>query len=160
MNRDRSASESTLTDARRRAFTRSALWLGFGGWGLIPIASADTSPPAEPIAAALATLAQMSGNRPTASSRVRLTLPRLIENGAVVPVSVTAELPDVREIYVLADMNPAPIAAQFRIGPGVAPRISVRIKLADSGRVYGAVRTQNGLYWTSDVANVTVGGCS
>jgi len=77
-----------------------------------------------------------------------------------VPVSVSAELPDAREIYILTDMNPSPIAAQFRVGPGVAPRILVRIKLADSGRVYGAVRTADGLYWTTKVAAVTVGGCS
>lgn len=76
------------------------------------------------------------------------------------PVSISAELPDVREIYILADMNPAPIAAQFRVGPGVAPRISVRIKLADSGHVYGAVRTGDRLYWTTKAAEVTVGGCS
>jgi sulfur-oxidizing protein SoxY len=95
-----------------------------------------------------------------APERVRLTLPKRIEDGAMVPVSVRSTMSGVRDVLVLADMNPAPIAAQFRIGPGLAARISVRIKLAGSGRVYAAVRTADGLYWTAADAEVTVGGCS
>jgi predicted secreted protein len=60
----------------------------------------------------------------------------------------------------MADVNPLPIAARFRLGEGVAPRISARIKLAGSGRVYGAVRTPTGLLWTSARAEVAVGGCN
>lgn len=160
MTRSHSTAESTQPNRQRRAFSQSMLGLALGGWGLVRPAVAGSPPPVDHIAAALRALGSKAGARPEASPLVHLTLPRLIEDGAVVPVSVSAELPDAREIYILTDMNPSPIAAQFRVGPGVAPRILVRIKLADSGRVYGAVRTADGLYWTTKVAAVTVGGCS
>ncbi len=142
---------------------RSATCLALSGCGLQQAAAADAlmPPPPGTVDAALAALAAgtVSGSRRT-PDQIRLTLPGLIEDGASVPVSVATTLTDVQEIYVLADMNPMPIAAQFRLGPGVAGQMSVRVKLAGSGRVYGAVRTPEGLYWTTAKADVIVGGCS
>jgi sulfur-oxidizing protein SoxY len=117
-----------------------------------------------PPGAAEAALAALGAATPAgateAPDRVRLTLPDFIEDGASVPVTVTSTLPGVEEIYLLADMNPMPIAAQFRMGAGTAARLSVRVKLAGSGRVYGAVRTADGLHWTAADAKVSTGGCS
>jgi sulfur-oxidizing protein SoxY len=128
--------------------------------GVPCLAKSDLLPPAGAVDAALAALGAETENGPVeAPERVKLTLPRLIENGAVVPVTVEADIPDLHGIYVLADMNPTPIAAQFRLRAGMAPQISVRIKLAGSGRVYGAVQAADGLYWTAADAAVTVGGC-
>lgn len=154
------ASARSHPDPVRRAFSQTALWLALAGGGPLPTVADQRTTPADRVGAALDALGNKAGGSPQASPRVRLTLPNLIEDGAVVPISVSADLPDVREIFILADMNPTPIAAQFRIGPGMAPRISVRVKLAGSGRVYGAVRTGGGLYWTATAADVTVGGCS
>jgi sulfur-oxidizing protein SoxY len=139
----------------RRGFIAGGIWLALVGCGLISRAQASLAPPVDSVGAALKAIA----GRAEASERVQLRLPRLIEDGAVVPVTVSTELTGVRELYVLADMNPMPIAAQFRLGAGVAPRMALRVKLADSGRVYGAVRTDDGLFWTAADAVVAVGGC-
>jgi len=148
-------------DPGRRDFARSALCLTLSSMVLARASRADILPPSGGVDAALAALAaDTEEGVATASERVQLTLPKLIEDGAVVPVTVQTTLADVRDIYVLADMNPAPIAAEFRMGPGMAPRISVRIKLAGSGRVFGVVRTVDRLHWTLAAAEVTVGGCS
>lgn len=147
-------------DHARRLFGRRAAGLALMACGVQRLANADLLPPAGAVDAALAALgAETKGGAVEAPERVQLTLPRLIENGAVVPVTVATSIPDVRAIYVLADMNPTPIAALFRLGAGMAPQMSVRIKLAGSGRVYGAVQAADGLYWTAADAAVTVGGC-
>lgn len=138
----------------------TAAWLAFAGTGMHAVAAEILPPPRAVDAALLALGAHTKLGAVEAPEQVRLTLPKLIEDGAMVPVTVQSTLSGVRDVLVLADMNPAPIAAQFRIGPGVAARISVRIKLARSGRVFAAVRTADGLYWTAADAEVTVGGCS
>jgi sulfur-oxidizing protein SoxY len=148
-------------DPGRRAFARSAVCLTLASMVLARTPRAEISPPQGGVDAALAALAaDTEEGVATASDKVQLTLPKRIEDGAVVPVTVQTTLAHVRDIYVLADMNPAPIAAEFLFGPGMAPRISVRIKLAGSGRVFGVVRTAERLHWTGAAAEVTVGGCS
>jgi sulfur-oxidizing protein SoxY len=148
-------------DLVRRAFAGSAAWLTLAGLGLAPAPHAAVLPPPGAVDATLAALAADTvAGVSTESEKVQVTLPKLIEDGAVVPVTVRTTLADVRDIYVLADMNPAPIAAEFRLGPGMAPRMSVRIKLAGSGRVYGVVRTADRLHWAAVPADVTLGGCS
>ncbi len=140
----------------RRLFMQSAAWLALAGCGLEGPAVAETLSQTFSIDDALAAIARPARE----SERVKLRLPERIEDGAMVPVTVTTDLTDVVALYVLADMNPMPIAAQFRLGPGLAPRISVRIKLAGSGRVYGAAQRSDGLHWTTAAAEVVVGGCS
>lgn len=147
-------------DQDRRLFVQCAAGLVVMASAMPRLANADLRPPAGTVDAALAALAaETKDGAVEAPDRVELILPQRIENGAVVPVTVEARIPDVRGIYVLADMNPAPIAAQFLLGAGVAPHMSVRIKLAGSGRVYGAVQAPDGLYWTAADTVVTVGGC-
>jgi sulfur-oxidizing protein SoxY len=141
---------------RRRFLKRSAVWLSLVSCGMVERAAAVMQPPAADVGAALSAL----GAQAAQQGVINLTLPQMIEDGSNVPVTVSTDLSDVTEIYVLADMNPLPIAARFRLGEGVAPRISARIKLARSGRVYGAVRTAEGLLWTAADAKVAVGGCN
>jgi sulfur-oxidizing protein SoxY len=146
----------------RRGFIACGIWLALVGCGLISRAEASLAPPVDSVGAALAAIAgnAAASDNAVASNQVQIKLPQLIEDGAVVPVTVSTQLTGVRELYVLADMNPMPIAAQFRLGAGVAPRMALRVKLAGSGRVYAAVRTDAGLFWTAADAVVSVGGCS
>jgi predicted secreted protein len=152
--------DSEVIDPGRRAFVRAFPVLAIAGCGFSGRLLADeiALPTVTPdgVTSALTAI----DARARRSDRVRLTLPDRIEDGSSVPVTVTAELDDVTEIYILADMNPMPIAAQFRLGAGIAPRISVRIRLAASGQVYGAVHGRDGLHWTARSAEVIAGGCT
>jgi sulfur-oxidizing protein SoxY len=105
-------------------------------------------------------LLERLGGVPTESEDIVLNVPDLAENGENVPVSVVASLSNVQAIYVLADTNPFPLAAAFSIPDGTDARISVRLKLAQTGKVIGVVRAANKLYWASKSVRVTVGGCS
>ncbi len=91
--------------------------------------------------------------------RLTLTLPDVVDNGAVVPVSVEWRLPRVTEIYVVVDGNPNPVAVQFVVGPGMDPFLSLRLKMAASGTVFAVARAGHRAFATSRSAQVAVGGC-
>jgi sulfur-oxidizing protein SoxY len=94
-----------------------------------------------------------------ASAAIALEMPSVAENGALVPVSVTSPLPGTREIVILVDVNPQPVAARFVIPEGTEAFAATRIRMARSGTVIAAVRTEAGVFFASRTAQVTVGGC-
>ena len=93
------------------------------------------------------------------TSDIRLKVPDIAENGAVVPVSVSTALPGVVGIYVIIDKNPNPLSAAFEIGPTTLADISVRVKMGKSSRVQALVKTRDKVYMTSKEVKVTIGGC-
>lgn len=99
------------------------------------------------------------GGIPVPSALITLDAPALADNGAVVPITVTSALPGTREILLLVDGNPQPVAARFTIPAGTEAFVATRIRMAGNGTVYAAVRTQDGLYAAARAIEVTVGGC-
>lgn len=99
------------------------------------------------------------GGVPQPSAQITLDVPSLAENGAVVPLVVSSALPGTREILIVVDGNPQPVAARFAIPEGTEPFVATRIKLAATGTVYAAVRTDAGLFAAARAVEVTVGGC-
>lgn len=99
------------------------------------------------------------GGMPQASTQIALDVPSLAENGAIVPVVVSSSLPGAREILILVDGNPQPVAARFAIPEGTEPFVATRIRMAAHGTVYAAVRTDRGLFAVARAVEVTVGGC-
>ena len=94
------------------------------------------------------------------SDRIAIELPGLAENGAVVPLTVTADFPAVESISVVSDKNPVPLIARFDFGPdATGGYIATRIKLAESGNVTVVVRADGKLYSAQKFIEVTVGGC-
>jgi sulfur-oxidizing protein SoxY len=99
------------------------------------------------------------GGVPVSSTQIVLEAPELADNGAVVPITVTSRLPGTREMIILVDGNPQPVAARFTIPEGTQAFVAARIRMAQSGTIYAAVRTDDGLYMTARATQVTVGGC-
>lgn len=99
------------------------------------------------------------GAKPVSSDQVNLKIPDIAENGAVVPVTVSTDLPDVESISVLVASNPNPLAASFELGPGVDADVSTRIKMGQSSDVIGVVKTSGGTFMTRKEVKVTIGGC-
>ena len=100
------------------------------------------------------------GSTPIDDASVELILPGVVEDGAVVPVTVSSTLEDVEEIYVLVASNPYPVAVRFEIPDGTEPFVSIRLKLAQTGAVYAVVRANGRLYSRVAETRVTVGGCA
>jgi sulfur-oxidizing protein SoxY len=100
------------------------------------------------------------GGMPQLSTQISLELPQLAENGALVPITVSSQLRDTRDILILVDVNPQPVAACFSFPDGTQAYAATRIRMAHSGTVYVAVRTEEGLFATSRAIEVSVSGCS
>jgi len=95
----------------------------------------------------------------TESDQVTLKIPDIAENGAVVPVSVSTDLPGVESISVIVDNNPTPLAAMFELTPDSVADISVRIKMGESSVVRTVVKADGKFYSASKEVKVTIGGC-
>ena len=99
------------------------------------------------------------GGMPPVSAQISLELPQVAENGALVPITVSSQLGDTRDILILVDGNPQPVAACFSIPNGTEAYAATRIRLAQSATVYVVVHTDQGLFSVARAIQVTVGGC-
>lgn len=93
------------------------------------------------------------------SGKITLTVPEIAENGAVVPVGITVDLPDVRSIAVLIPQNPFSLIALYQIPLGTAASVSCRVKMAQTSQVIALVGAGGGFYTASREVKVTAGGC-
>ena len=110
--------------------------------------------------AAQAAMTELLGTDQTApTDQIRLKVPEIAENGAVVPVTISTALENVESISIVVENNPRPLAATFEILPGTLPDISSRIKMGETSDVIAVVKTDTGLYSTSKEVKVTIGGC-
>jgi sulfur-oxidizing protein SoxY len=100
------------------------------------------------------------GGMPKVSARIALELPQVAENGAFVPITVNSGLPGTSEILIVVDGNPQPLAVRFTIPAGTEPFVATRIRMAQSGTVYVAVRSDEGLCITARAVQVIAGGCA
>ena len=93
------------------------------------------------------------------SSAVSLTAPDIAENGAVVPVTVSTDLPNVESINIFVEHNPSPLIASFELTPEAVPEVSTRMKMAGTSDVIAVVKSEGKLYATRKEVKVTIGGC-
>jgi sulfur-oxidizing protein SoxY len=85
--------------------------------------------------------------------------PDIAENGAVVPIGVTSNVPKTDAIAILVEKNPNMLAAMFELPPGTEGSISTRVKMGQSSNVYALVRADGKYYVASKEIKVTLGGC-
>jgi sulfur-oxidizing protein SoxY len=120
---------------------------------------------ATPESLALA-LRETFGDRPITPGRVKLELPRLAENGNVVPVTVSVDSPMTEQdycerIYIFSELNPLPRVLEVQLGPhNGRARISSRIRVGTSQKMSAVAVMNDGSIWsaTADI-EVTVSGC-
>lgn len=86
-------------------------------------------------------------------------LPRVAENGAVVPITISSELEKVAKISLLVKNNPHPLIAEFYLSPAIEPLVSARFKMAKTSDVVVIVEADGKLYRKSQKVKITVGGC-
>jgi sulfur-oxidizing protein SoxY len=128
-------------------------------------ASAQALGQNEPIEAALK---RVFGGRAMkdGSSLVKLDVPLIAENGAVVPVAVEVNAPMtpqsyVKHIYVIADKNRIPIVTRVALTPESGQAyMGANIRLGETGDVRAVVEQSDGtLLQIKREVKVTVGGC-
>ena len=95
----------------------------------------------------------------TPSADIKIKAPDIAENGAVVPITVTTSLPNLETIAIIAEKNPAPLAASFDLGGASEGYVSTRIKMGKTSNVVAVVKSGGKLYSASKEVKVTIGGC-
>jgi sulfur-oxidizing protein SoxY len=93
------------------------------------------------------------------SSSIELTVPEIADDGAFVPVSVSSGMPGITSISIFSETNFSPLVASFDILPRMRPNLSLRIRMAETGKVVVIAKAGDRLYRTSKLVVVSVGGC-
>lgn len=93
------------------------------------------------------------------SSDIVIKAPDIAENGAVVPVSATSNIPGTTSMAIFVEKNPSPMIASFEFSNGAESYISTRLKMAKTSIVRVAVKAGGKNYTSSREVKVTIGGC-
>ena len=93
------------------------------------------------------------------SAAVKLKAPAITENGAVVPISVKTDLPDVKSISIFVEKNPSPLAATFHLTPVNVAEVSIRIRMGGTSNLIAVVESGGKLHRIRQEIKVTIGGC-
>lgn len=140
---------------------RRRLILGGAGLWMLAVRPASATP--ETMADAIRVV---SGGRAVVEGGVTLELPRIADNGNVVPLTVkvaSAQTPDdhVRAIHIFSEQNPVPTVLQMFLGPHYPKaEVSTRIRLAKTQRVMAVAEMQDGSFRAGAVqVEVTISAC-
>lgn len=93
------------------------------------------------------------------SSQITVKAPDIAENGAVVPVEITSNIPDTEGIEIIGEKNGFPMIADFGLMNGAMGYVSIRIKMAETSKVLAVVRAGGKTYKAAKEVKVTIGGC-
>lgn len=154
----RAMSASVTFTARRHALRLAGLLLATGA--LPGVARAWNAKAAFEARNLADVVRAAGGGLPQESKDVVLTAPELYENGASVPLALSTTLPGVRQMLLVVDKNPSPLAARFEVSEAVAADFAVRVKMSESANVYAvAVMADGKAMFARREVRVTLGGC-
>jgi len=93
------------------------------------------------------------------SGQILIEAPQIAENGAVVPIEVTSNIPGTTSLAVLVEKNPYPLVAKFDFKEGALPFVKINAKMGETSDVR-VVATAGGKHYTATKEiKVTIGGC-
>jgi sulfur-oxidizing protein SoxY len=117
-------------------------------------------------AGVVAEIKKLYGDKKFDSSKIKLDVPEIAENGLVVPVNVEIESPmtdadHVKTVHVFADGNPQPGVVSYRFTPACGKAAaSTRMRLAQTQNIVCIAEMSDGkLYMAKSNVKVTIGGC-
>jgi sulfur-oxidizing protein SoxY len=167
--------------AEELAITRRRALAALGALGMAATSGSLGAAPAPPAVAQPAAppplwaqesvgdaLKRLFGSRPLKDGAgvVKLDVPLIAENGAVVPVAVEVNSAmtaanHVRHIYVVADKNRIPVIVRAALAPEAGQAfIGANVRLGETGDVRAIVEQSDGtLLQVAREVKVTVGGC-
>ena len=158
----------------RQGVTRRAVLEALSAVGVMTLAGVALTAPAADAQAlgqnesVEAALKRVFGGRAIkdGAATIKLDVPLIAENGAVVPVAVEVTAPMtpqsyVKHIYVVADRNRIPIVTRVALTPESGQAyMGANIRLGETGDVRAIVEQNDGtLLQVKREVKVTVGGC-
>jgi sulfur-oxidizing protein SoxY len=95
-------------------------------------------------------------------SIVSLDVPQRAEDAALVPITITLKgKENIKELYLVIDDNPSPVAAHYIFGPAADPRvIKMRVRVNSYTNVHAVAKLQDGTLFETAKFVKAAGGCS
>jgi sulfur-oxidizing protein SoxY len=93
------------------------------------------------------------------SKAIHIRAPEIAENGAVVPIDITSDIPGTTSISVFIEKNPFPYTGTFDVSQGAVPYVHLRVKIGESSPVRVVVAAGGKHYTSAKEVKVTIGGC-
>jgi sulfur-oxidizing protein SoxY len=93
------------------------------------------------------------------SKDIVIRAPDIAENGAVVPIDVTSNIPGTTSISVFIEKNPFPYTGTFDFAAGSVPFVHLRAKMGETSPVRVVAAAGGRYYTTAKEVKVTIGGC-
>lgn len=93
------------------------------------------------------------------SKGIEIRAPDIAENGAVVPIDITSNIPGTTAIAVFIEKNPFPYTGSFDVSQGAVPYVHLRVKIGESSPVRVVVTAGGKHYTSAKEVKVTIGGC-
>ena len=94
-----------------------------------------------------------------ASKDLVIEAPQIAENGAVVPIEITSNIPGTTSIALVIDKNPFPLAGKFDFMEGALPFVKVNVKMNETSEVRAVAVAGGRNYVATKEIKVTIGGC-
>lgn len=93
------------------------------------------------------------------TNKIHLKLPRIAENGSVVPITITSSIKNAEAVYIFSEKNPVPFIAKFSLDPDLETFIGARFKMQETCDVIVIIKAEDQYYQTRKKVKVTLGGC-
>jgi sulfur-oxidizing protein SoxY len=143
--------------------TRRTIVLGLAAFGaalLAPVrALAARNQGAFQAKSALDGMRALGITNPQDSSAIVIRAPDIAENGAVVPIDITSNIPGTTSISVFIEKNPFPYTGTFDFAAEAVPFVHLRAKIGESTPVRVVVAAGGKFYTAAKEVKVTIGGC-
>ncbi len=104
-------------------------------------------------------LAGLGVNRLNASSLITVVAPDKAENGAVVQIEITSNIPNTESISILVDKNPTSLIAHYKFSQGAVLFVVTRIKMAETSDVQAVIKAGNQYFVGKKRVEVLENGC-
>jgi sulfur-oxidizing protein SoxY len=105
------------------------------------------------------TIKDIGATNAVESKDIAIKAPEIAENGAVVPIEITSNIPGTESIAIVTENNPFPLTAIFGVANGAEGYASTRIKMGKTSLVKAYVKAGDKYYVASRQVKVTIGGC-
>lgn len=93
------------------------------------------------------------------STGIVIEAPQIAENGEVVPIEITSNLPGTTSIAVVIEKNPFPLASKFNFTDAVMPYVKLNVKMGQTSDVRVIAWAGGKTFTAAKEVKVTIGGC-
>jgi sulfur-oxidizing protein SoxY len=93
------------------------------------------------------------------SKDIVIEAPQIAENGAVVPIEISSNIPGTTSIAVVIEKNPFPLAGKFDFKENALPFVKLNVKMGETSDVRVVAVAGGKQFVATREIKVTIGGC-